>query len=134
MPLHEFPLWQAAKQRNFPETEIIDSDLEGDFSHPFMFENVDIPKLSTLRVIPKIPLIEPLLTSKPKQDIKKCIQCLRCVEICPARAITLNENKVKLDIDYKKCIRCYCCHEFCPKDAICFYDGLILKIMKILGR
>jgi uncharacterized protein (DUF362 family)/Pyruvate/2-oxoacid:ferredoxin oxidoreductase delta subunit len=134
LPLHEFPLWQAAKQRNFPETEMNDGDLEGDFSHPFIFNNVDIPKLSTLRVMPQIPLLEPLLTSKPIQDIKKCVQCLRCVEICPARAITLNEDKVKLNIDYKKCIRCYCCHEFCPKDAICFRDGLILKIMKMLGR
>ena len=134
LPLSEFPLWQAAKQRNLPEAEIVDSDLEGDFLHPFMFNNVDIPKLSNMRVMMKIPLIEPLLTSKPVQNIEKCVHCLRCVEICPARAIVLNEDKVNLNFDYKKCIRCYCCHEFCPKDAIYFRDGLIQKFMKLLGR
>ena len=132
LPLPEFPLWQAAKQRNLPEAEIIDSDLEGDFSHPFVFDNVDIPKLSTMRVIPKIPFIEPMLTSKPVQDINKCVQCFRCVEICPANAMSKNGKKIV--IDYKKCIRCYCCHEFCPKDAIDFKDGLILKVMKFLGK
>lgn len=134
LPLSEFPLWQAAKQRNLPEAEVMDSDLVGDFSHPYRFKNVDIPKLSSLRVMLKIPLIEPLLTSKPIQNIKKCIQCRRCIEICPAHAITMSEDKVKLDIDYKKCIRCYCCHEFCPKDAIDYKDGLIQKIMKFFGR
>jgi ferredoxin len=134
LPMPEFPLWQAAKLRNLPETEIMDSDLEGDYHHPFRFENVDIPKLSSLRVMPRIPFIEPLFTSKPVQDVKKCIQCLRCIEICPAHAIGMNKDGVKLDIDYKKCIRCYCCHEFCPKDAIDFKDGLILKFMKLLGK
>ncbi|MCL1941275.1 MAG: DUF362 domain-containing protein, partial [Synergistaceae bacterium] len=111
LPLEEFPLWQAAKQRNLPEAEISDGDLEGDFSHPFKFDNVDIPKLCDMRVMLKIPLLESFLTSKPVQDIKKCVQCLRCIEICPARAIKLKEDKMKLEIDYKKCIRCYCCHE-----------------------
>ena len=134
LPLPEFPLWQAAKQRNLPEAEIIDSDLEGDFSHPFVFDNVVIPKLSTMRVIPRIPLIEPMLTSRPVQDINKCVRCFRCIEICPARAMNKNKDGVKIDIDYKKCIRCYCCHEFCPKDAIDFKDGLILKVMKFFGK
>ena len=134
LPLPEFPLWQAAELRNLPETEILDSDMEGDYCHPFRFENVDIPKLSSLRVMPRIPFIEPLFTSKPVQDVKKCIQCLRCIEICPAHAIGMNKDGVKLDIDYKKCIRCYCCHEFCPKDAIDFKEGLILKFMKLLGK
>jgi uncharacterized protein (DUF362 family)/Pyruvate/2-oxoacid:ferredoxin oxidoreductase delta subunit len=134
LQLEEFPLWQAAKQRNLSESEILDSDLEGDYSHPFKYDNVDIPKLSTLRVMPRIPIIEPMLTSKPVQNLKKCVQCLRCIEICPSRAIKISNDGVKLDIDYSKCIRCYCCHEFCPKDALDFKDGLILKIMKFLGK
>jgi ferredoxin len=134
LPLEEFPLWQAAKSRNLPETEIQDSDLEGDYLHPFKFDNVDIPKLRALRVIPKIPLIESLLTSRPVQNSKKCVQCLRCIEICPANAIKVNNDGIKLDFNYKECIRCYCCHEFCPKDAIYFKDGLIQKAMKFLGK
>lgn len=45
-----------------------------------------------------------------------CIKCKRCIEICPAKALTLGTNKPMLDKN--KCIRCYCCHEMCPADAI----------------
>lgn len=45
-----------------------------------------------------------------------CILCRRCVQICPAKALTVEEKKIV--IDKSKCIRCYCCHEMCPKDAI----------------
>ena len=49
-----------------------------------------------------------------------CILCRKCVEICPAEALTAHSMKdpVKISIDYSKCIRCYCCHEVCPVDAI----------------
>lgn len=64
---------------------------------------------------------------------EKCIRCQRCVNICPAKALTLQasegeaigpetikaENrKVHIVCDYTKCIRCYCCHEMCPVNAI----------------
>lgn len=134
LPLQEFPLWQSANARGLPESDVHDDDLGGDFVHPFTFDNVDIPRFSTLRVMPKIPFLEPMLTSRPVQDLAKCIQCRRCIEICPAYAVVMGEDAKKLNFDYKKCIRCYCCHEFCPRDAINFKDGLILKIMKLLGR
>jgi len=49
-----------------------------------------------------------------------CILCRKCVEICPADALTAikGSSGKKIDIDYHKCIRCYCCHEVCPVDAI----------------
>jgi len=134
LPLEDFPLWQAAKQKNLPETEISESDVEGDYTYPFKFENVDIPKLCNMRVIPKIPLIEPLFTSKPVQNLNKCIKCLRCIEVCHAQAMKLNKDGAKIDIDYKKCIRCYCCHEFCPNNAIDFKDGLFMKVMKFFNK
>ena len=45
-----------------------------------------------------------------------CIRCQRCINICPASALKLVDNKVT--IDKSLCIRCYCCHEMCPVDAI----------------
>lgn len=47
---------------------------------------------------------------------ERCIQCRRCVQICPAKTLKL-ENK-KVIADFSKCIRCYCCHEVCPNQAI----------------
>lgn len=46
----------------------------------------------------------------------KCIKCKRCMQICPAKALSFENNKI--NVDYNKCIRCYCCHELCPVDAI----------------
>ena len=48
----------------------------------------------------------------------KCVQCLRCVKICPAHALSFSAGDKRIVADYSKCIRCYCCHEMCPADAI----------------
>jgi len=45
-----------------------------------------------------------------------CIGCRKCIEICPASALVL-ENK-RILIDTRACVRCYCCHEVCPANAI----------------
>lgn len=53
----------------------------------------------------------------PSFDTDKCIVCKRCINICPAKALSLDENR-HVTINKKECIRCYCCHEMCPADAI----------------
>jgi uncharacterized protein (DUF362 family)/ferredoxin len=132
LPLASFPLWVAAKGRGFEETRMRDADLQGDFVHPYVYPDVDIPRLGSLRLIPRIPLLECALTSRPVQDGTRCTRCGRCVEICPTRAVALRGRD--LVFDYKRCIRCYCCHEFCPHDALQFKEGLILKAAKFLRR
>jgi Uncharacterized conserved protein len=52
----------------------------------------------------------------PRFDHDKCIKCLRCKEICPAKALNFEDGKIQINEDH--CIRCYCCHEMCPADAI----------------
>jgi uncharacterized protein (DUF362 family) len=47
---------------------------------------------------------------------EKCILCMKCVDICPASALSLINKKIEIDRD--KCVSCYCCHEVCPKEAI----------------
>jgi uncharacterized protein (DUF362 family)/Pyruvate/2-oxoacid:ferredoxin oxidoreductase delta subunit len=61
-----------------------------------------------------------LYVPRPFFKVKPCILCRKCVEICPADALTAHGMKDtrKISIDYSKCIRCYCCHEVCPEDAI----------------
>ncbi len=46
----------------------------------------------------------------------KCRHCMKCINVCPAKAIEMRRGKVH--IAKRKCIRCYCCHEMCPFDAI----------------
>lgn len=52
----------------------------------------------------------------PVFEVEKCKQCKKCIDICPAKALTLSGKQVV--INESKCIRCYCCHEMCPFDAI----------------
>ena len=51
----------------------------------------------------------------PQFEADKCIHCLRCVQICPAKAL-VHDGDIR--IDTAVCIRCYCCAEMCPADAI----------------
>jgi uncharacterized Fe-S center protein len=50
----------------------------------------------------------------PVVDTTKCVACRRCVENCPAGAITLHP----LAIDKTKCIGCAKCVSTCPNGAI----------------
>lgn len=68
-----------------------------------------------------------LLRAKPKLTPSLCVGCGMCRDICPAKAIRLNEKK-KAMINRKTCIRCFCCQEFCPKSALKVHRTLIARI------
>jgi uncharacterized protein (DUF362 family)/Pyruvate/2-oxoacid:ferredoxin oxidoreductase delta subunit len=57
-----------------------------------------------------------LFVRKPKCAQNFCKKCGICREVCPASAISSDEEFPTFD--YKKCIRCYCCQEMCPEGAI----------------
>ena len=61
-------------------------------------------------------LIKNLTVKRPIFNSRKCKLCGECVRICPAKALSIADNRVQAD--YQKCIRCYCCHEICSHDAI----------------
>jgi energy-converting hydrogenase B subunit K len=52
-----------------------------------------------------------------KINDEKCINCQKCVALCPAQAIKLNkEGRPK--IDKKKCEMCGYCKSDCPVRAV----------------
>jgi hypothetical protein len=53
---------------------------------------------------------------KPESNPKKCIACGKCIEECPAEAISFVEGKAFIDRD--KCIGCAHCIAVCPQEAI----------------
>ncbi len=57
-----------------------------------------------------------ILRTKPALVPKLCVGCGVCANICPAKAIKIEDGKAV--IDRKACIRCFCCQEFCPKSAM----------------
>ena len=126
----DYPLWLAAKKRKFKECELNSDDVCGDIKSDHKFKDVKIPKTRTMRLLPRLPFLERLMTSKPVHIQKLCIGCGRCEKICAAGALK-HKNK-KLYFDYGKCIRCYCCHEMCPVKAIEFKESKLLSLMNSL--
>jgi len=53
---------------------------------------------------------------RPIFDHDRCILCKKCVQICKAGALKVEDGKIQ--IHDPNCIRCYCCHEVCPVTAI----------------
>ena len=49
------------------------------------------------------------------ETIRMCIACGRCVDACPANALSLQEGRVVFQID--KCCSCDTCIRICPHDA-----------------
>ncbi|MEA3478863.1 MAG: NADH-quinone oxidoreductase subunit NuoF [Bacteroidota bacterium] len=56
---------------------------------------------------------------------EKCTGCQRCVEVCPADAITGPRSEPH-NLDLNKCIKCRACYEICRFDAIAG-DAIIIE-------
>lgn len=69
-----------------------------------------------------------VLRAQPKVHPQECIGCKQCKNVCPAKAITM-ENNIPV-IARGKCIKCFCCQEFCPKGAIKVSKSLLMKLIK----
>ncbi|MCR5347395.1 MAG: DUF362 domain-containing protein [Fretibacterium sp.] len=135
VPPEEFPLWRAARQRGLPECELKDDTIAGDFAPDYRFSGVRLPASRSLRLIPRLPFMGPLIeramTTRPVHIPERCIGCGQCQKVCAAGALTLSGKK--LFFDYSRCIRCYCCHEMCPVQAIGFKDSPLVRLGKFIG-
>ncbi len=133
LPPEKYRLIQAASARDIGNWSLKDVEWRGDFDPATRFENVDIPSLDALSLMPRFmdSFGKKFLASRPVQIPSRCIACGRCAAICPANALRLEDKK--LIFDYSSCIRCYCCHEMCPQDAIAFREGPLMRIFKAVG-
>ena len=68
-----------------------------------------------------------LLSSRHKLSKDECVGCRKCAEICPAKAIVMENRKAVIDRD--KCIRCFCCQEFCPTGAMKVHRTRIARLL-----
>ncbi len=72
-----------------------------------------------------IELVKKILWAGPALKEYSCIECGRCLKICPADAIKLSPQAC---FDKAKCISCFCCMEVCPVDAIKMKTSPLLSI------
>ena len=49
--------------------------------------------------------------------VDECVGCGKCVDECPADAITLNGENIAI-VQVSECLDCGACVDVCPTDAI----------------
>lgn len=111
-----FPLFFALKRRGFDTEQ--EPEFYGDPIEGFRQQKMKFPGTSQLNYIPPILArsIGTQLWARPRIITRACTNCNKCVEACPAEAIT--EGPIRPFFAYHRCINCFCCMEMCPCRAI----------------
>ena len=73
------------------------------------------------------PLLKSWTTLKPRVIKDNCTACDACRDSCPVGAITIIDDRARIDDD--KCIRCYCCQEMCPESAIALHHSFLYRMV-----
>ncbi|HOL36025.1 MAG TPA: DUF362 domain-containing protein [bacterium] len=114
LKIHEVPFLRMYETMfGIPKVKILGDSPEiiNDFRPPSssaLFRIQQVPALSKF-----VNTLADHLNVIPVINHKKCIRCMECFNICPAKAISKD-----LKIDRKKCINCLCCFEVCQHRAI----------------
>ncbi len=118
----DIPILNAAEKQERNSTKGIYTILDPNVEAIENFQKVEVKKrgLFSSLILPFFTRIfDKKKASKRPSPIfihEKCKLCKRCIGICPAKALSVENNEIKIDTNV--CIRCYCCHEICPYDAI----------------
>src|SRR3989339_272373 len=71
------------------------------------------------------------ISSDVSVNNSKCRRCSYCIQICPAKAIKLEKDSIK--IISERCILCGSCITLCPQQAIVYKSGLS-NVAKLLSE
>lgn len=127
-PLDIFTTRDAWK-RNLGVADIACIDILGDSLKDVTGRPFQLPGTSMEEKIPR-PLIEvakKLIKFYPKIDVEKCVRCGACIQVCPAKVMSIKGKRVA--IDYSGCISCFCCQESCPSSAIKLKKSFLAKLV-----
>jgi len=85
------------------------------FHHEFRIAIADCPNCCSRPQICDVGLVgasKPVITDVP------CSHCGACVEVCPDKVVTLEENMEAPKIDFTKCLDCGKCINVCPTGTL----------------
>jgi len=120
---------QEAKRRNLGVTDLKDMVILGDNLSGFIDKNFKLPRTSIIGEIPSpfLDIAKAMFKFYPKIEYNRCVGCFACINICPAKAMSIKNKKVA--INYSKCISCFCCQEVCLYSAIKTKKSILTKII-----
>jgi uncharacterized protein (DUF362 family)/NAD-dependent dihydropyrimidine dehydrogenase PreA subunit len=119
------PIIAAAIERGYLQEDLSDVSVIGDnldrlivrdFKRPATYKTSQDIRRDPSNPFAKIFALASEYVLRPVIHEDLCVTCLKCVQSCPVKTISVVDNKPV--IDYTKCIRCYCCHEMCDSKAI----------------
>lgn len=133
----DVPTLMAARRRGLCSGRVSDIALWGDPSAFSVAEFKSVPRRSITALKGRDSsilrrFIDRTLSHRPAPIRSKCIACKKCMNMCPAKAITMvTRGKYTYPrIDRKKCIRCFCCQEFCPRAAMVVKRSLLVRMLQ----
>lgn len=135
----DVPTLEAAYQRGLGPKDISEVIVEGDLDAYIVsdYKQVTQPMDITFgnqtffgKLVSKLG--KTALQSRPEVHVQECIGCSKCKQVCPAEAITMQNNLPTIDRD--KCIRCFCCQEFCPVGAMKSHQSLVSKFLNQIEK
>lgn len=125
------PTLGAARERGLIPESVADLNVFGDVDSFVIPDYNNVAVRNSLLFDSKSKLFGKIakkcLQTNPQVRGSECKGCKKCMDICPARAIVMKNNKPEIDRD--KCIKCFCCQEFCPFGAMKVHRTLIARML-----
>lgn len=127
-PLDVLTIQEAAKRglgnADINSISVFGESLEDAIDEPFL-----LPSTSLRKKLPRpiIELAKKLIKYYPCVERDHCIKCAACIKACPAKVISMKDNRITFD--YSGCIACFCCQEMCPASAIKVKKSLLAKLI-----
>jgi len=120
------PTLMAARARGLT-SRLNELELKGDSRSLWRIQKFVIPKAVSTNFLDMVPLPQSVknfvlnrVRPLPMFEHETCVGCRDCVNNCPPKALTMDENQRPI-VDLQACIRCFCCQELCPHQAVKFF-------------
>ena len=122
----------AARARSLT-SRLNELQLKGDSRSLWRIQDFVIPKAVSTNFLDMVPLPRSVkrfvlnrVRPRPIFEHATCVGCGDCVNNCPAKVLTMDQNRRPI-VDLDACIRCFCCQELCPQQAVKLYKPWLAR-------